>query len=905
MKLNFNMILKSKKELASYAVLYIIFFIYLMYNDITPAYLRKIAYHPQLEQIEQTVDTGLYDVPLHDGSSLIYQIKVLSESNATEGLTVIVNTQKKDNTEHSYEQKYLVVPGENALEGRLNIKDVRSVKLNVQGKNISEKITSIDVIEEDARVYPWLGYVLNMIFAGAYSLVLFSCLYLTYTININKRGIIYSGISIVVTALLFAGSISIWKWDFFSETLKGHLFGIDGGWFLAIAKNVVSGNNLWLLENLAAPSGADLFRFPLISNIYYLFCYFCGFFTSNVCLVSNLYYFTTFVLCVLIFELSTKNFISLQHIRMFGGILFAFSQYHFWRGMEHVTATSYFVAPLVLYHLYYIYQLIHTDCEVIDKRLIFSIIAGAFLIGTTDPMYAYFSCLLLSPYIVVGFVAKRAKAAYYSCGLVALIVFFGAVNVAPSIIYNLLNGMAMRSVNAIAAYHFGLKIPQLFAPSHTHSILHGIYVSMSQATIYQADSYLGIWAVIGFILLFTCIFIRRLTPIKQKFWQNMCAKTESMDIPFILTLLIGISGGFGFLIAVLGFKTVRTYDRISVLILCFSIASFCILIDYIFKNRAHLQKYLIVFIIFALGVHFYDMNPWQLRPVVLGKSTENERTFYQEVASYNHRLYPQKRVAILQMPYAPFPENMLENKRGNVNVQLYGYSYLNENDDIVWTHGAAKGSKQDIVNNAYINNKDTATALKYGIDSGFSGIIVYPLLYKNGAEIVQNVEDILGKKAEIRSIGQEQEYYFDLKNITKPVRTLGTVENIMTTSNYITGWFAEIESQGQKACWSSKEATLSFIPYYDTSYRIAFKLYSAHDTMLTVELNDSILKKYSIKGGENIIYSPVIYDKKFNSIPTVNILKLIAKEAYHDRSADLGFRFSEIRLEPIREAEVK
>lgn len=902
---------KYKKELACYAVLYLIYFVYLIFNDISGAYLRKNAYHPPVEQLEQTVDTEQsYFIPLHDGSSIIYQIKVSAEDADPEGITVVAKAQSKDSTERLYEHKYSLSIGENLYEGSLPIKNISSIQLNLQGENISEKIQTIDVIEENARVVPWLGYVLNALFAGVYSLTSFCFLYLAFTLNIKRTTLIYTGCSIIITLLLFAFSMSIWKWNFFSEPLKGYLPINDDAVFLMNAKRAVMGNDFWLLNNLAAPSGDNFFQFPLLQKTYYLFCYFCGLFTDNFFLVSNLYYLMTFILAALFFGLSLKNIVQSKYIRIFGGILFAFSQYHFFRGMTHVTASSYFVTPIVFYYLQYIYRFIADEGEQLNKKHFWGIIAGSFLIASTDPMYAYFSCLLIIPHTVLGIVAKRPKAAYYSGAIVALIVLFGAINVAPSIVYKLINGSTLTRT-AYEAHWYGLNIPQLFAPLTPNAILSGVRILMNRTGLTQTGSYLGIWGTIGFIILFIGIFIRRIPIVKREFWKELCAKTEVMDIPLLLTLFIGVSGGFGFLISVLGFTTIRTYNRISVFILCFSVASFCILVDYIFKKRSGLQRYLVGFIVIATIVHFYDSNLRKIEHISLSAinalynagNIEKERRFYQDVALYNRSLYPENRAVILQVPYLPFPENVLDNRLGNCNVQLYGYFFTN--DDLCWSYGATKYSNQDNADELYVNNKSIEMALSYGIDNGFAGVIAYPRLNKDGMALIKNIERTLGKAAEIKSLGSEQEYYFDLKNVTKPLFAPAAMDDIMTESNFMTGWYGKEYDHDKKFHWSKKEAALRFIPY-NMPYRITLNVCSVRDTLLTIVLNDGVLGAYHIKAGENIIYSPVIHEKRFNMASAVNILNLRSNDAFIPAEIDrgsndfreLGLMFREIRLEP-------
>lgn len=190
----------------------------------------------------------------------------------------------------------------------------------------------------------------------------------------------------LLSILFFIVFFRLWEFDI----TKPYIYnGKDDFVYGVIAKNAMNGGSYFLNSHLGAPYGMELYYFPLLMQTYILWCKLIGFFTKNWVIAVNLYYFLTFILSVCtFFYMCRKIGIKNNLVSYFGGLVFAFSQYHMYRATIHITATSYFVIPLFIVLCYNMavgkYEKKYTYSDVAELAII-SIIAGC-----TDIYYAFF-----------------------------------------------------------------------------------------------------------------------------------------------------------------------------------------------------------------------------------------------------------------------------------------------------------------------------------------------------------------------------------------------------------------------------------------------------------------------------------------------------------------------------------
>lgn len=355
---------------------------------------------------------------------------------------------------------------------------------------------------------------------------------------------------------------------------------IDEGWWMTN-------------QHVGAPGGLYMHDYPTGSNVHFLALKILTVITKDPIKLITIYYFLTFPLA------AWSAFFVLRRLglaygnSLIGGLLFAFTYFHFFRGTPHLLLSGYQYVPLMC--LIWVWMIEERSYLVgrnaVSGRLSFLWrdgrtwgTLGIMAAVTSDfPYTPLFAILLLIPATIYSVSLFRTKERAFA-GLVvgAMLVTGFLLNMAPTFIYKLQNGPnTSGDLTAIRSWtdseRFGLKLIQLFLPCPEHPIaamrkVRNDYYAKT-AIPSEADSMsMGLAASTGLIWL-----------LMRLFWSsNSSQRDRTLKLFSLLTIgafLIGGIGGIGTILNFFNFPSARCFSRISIFIVFFSIASFAFLLQ--------------------------------------------------------------------------------------------------------------------------------------------------------------------------------------------------------------------------------------------------------------------------------------------------------------------------------------
>ncbi|MFH1824983.1 MAG: hypothetical protein ABH873_07160 [Candidatus Firestonebacteria bacterium] len=486
---------------------------------------------------------------------------------------------------------------------------------------------------------------------------------------------------------------------------------------LIIAKDVKGViDNGWILKNkyLGAPYCFEMYDYPTSDGLLFLIIKIISLFTSNWVMVMNIFFIMTFPLVALTTMFVFRQFKVSITTSILGGLLYAFIPYHFIRGVHHLFLSAYFMVPLMVMVILWVF----TGLNIKNSKVLTSLIVCV-LVSSTGIYYAAFSCLFLIIAGIYCYLNNNGQKNLLVVSILIAVIFLGVIiNLSPSIVHRINNGVNTEAAkrNIGEAERYGLRITQLMLPVSGHRIpsLAKIKAQYNDKAIYVNENdavTLGIIGTVGFIILIITLFNR--THI------NSFTTLNNLSILNIFSILISTIGGMGAVFSAIFFNKIRAYNRISVFISYFSILAIVIILDFIYKkycldNKKKSIYYFIIIIILIVGI--FDQTSASFVPEYEKIKNEylNDSEFIKSIESS-----VEPGAMIYQMPYVPFPESPPVNKMDD--YEHFKASLHSKN--IKWSYGSMKGRIGDIwqkeLNSQQLN--ELVDTLK---KSGFSGIYI-------------------------------------------------------------------------------------------------------------------------------------------------------------------------------------
>ena len=899
-------------------------------SNITRTKIVKSFGNTNLKDIQRNSDNDKLDLeiplnPNNNGNSFTASIN-LNNSFDKEG-DILISLYERDTNKLIYDKHFNIIKGESVIFPKIfyENKDISYIlKIKAENKEILKNIVifqneiTLKFINSICYIFQALLYTL--IFC---SLIAFLYYYKARIFNIKNISIFIITSTIVLT--LFGYLYNNFNWDIVNVPL--YLVGIDDFHFLSVAKNAVDRNSFWYMNDMGAPFGVARYNFPMLMAFYYDFCYFFGFFTNNAIFITNLYYILTFILAVFGFVLVAKELKINYYLAVLGGIIFSFSQYHIFRSTHHLTASSYFVVTLVLYFCLHIVlkdKFNNWNLKIADKIKIYSsLILSSFLIGSVDIFYAYFGCAFIALCLLMALFSKRYIASLRGLFFIIMILLVLVNNLYPSILNSIIHGTTKTSMRApYEVFFYGLSLVHLFMPRTfgEFHIFSWLTQSYNNSRLFRSEataSYLGIIGIIGFLVLLSVLLIDSFRKILQKYEENSNkGMLKFLSRLNIFALLLGLQSAIGVFVALVGFTKVRTYNRISVYILLFSILTTIYLFDIFFKKFFKNFKPVsnqICLIILCIGLLFIHIKDTYLVKFSQNFDANNKKVSIVKKYATNINKHYKNGAMILQLPILTYPENYVSQKLTNCNFQVFPYLFTK---NIKWSHGALNHTNESFFQKSLFGSDDIENDIINAKIQGFDGISINTDIY-DYTDILASVKKILGKPLFVSK--NNKLYFFDSTNYR--IDKLANVNNINFIKDELylgDGWsdlwpprdvqsrWAFVESNKTKAKNKNLGGStyVRFISYAKSPYKIVIKASSPIKNHLKVYLNNSIIGDFSVNKGDNVFETKYIYEDSSKNLYEPNLIKLehslsfkpseIYKKSRDHRS--LTLKYNEISL---------
>jgi len=534
-------------------------------------------------------------------------------------------------------------------------------------------------------------------------------------------------------------------------------------------------DNGWYFTNpfIGAPYGHYFYDFPNYCNFEFLIMKIISFIYPNWAWVMNVFYLLTFPLTV-VTSLSVLRRINISPLpAIAGSLLFSFVPYHFFRGEGHLLLSAYFLIPLIILVIFWLFE----DDFLLDRykkapgsssrpifqaRNIVSVIT-CILVASSTIYYPFFSCFFL---LVGGLCAaisgRKWMPLINSFLLIEIIVLCIVISNIPSFIYWFENGrnLAVAVRGSAESEIYGLRIIQLLLPAPGHHIPLFSYI----AEIYAINSplvnenkmvALGFVGSIGFIILIIWVFYGLFNR-NYNVCKDVYNKLSQLSALNLSAVLLSTIGGFGTVFAYLVFPQIRAYNRISIFIAFFAILAVVLLLDLLIKRCAFspFKKWgLYGFIVIILITGLLDQTPPTFIPDYAGvkKQFSTDSNFICSIET----TFPADNM-VFQLPYVPYPEYPTVNRM--IDYDLFrGYLH---SKDIHWSYGAMKGRSNDLWQRN-ITSKPIEEMIGGLSLAGFNGIYVDSYGYNdNGRAVISDLASILQVTPLVSEDGRL--YFFDM-----------------------------------------------------------------------------------------------------------------------------------------------
>jgi hypothetical protein len=396
----------------------------------------------------------------------------------------------------------------------------------------------------------------------------------------------------VATVAVVAVHLRLWRAAWREPWVRGG----DADFYLMLARGLEKHGSYLHNPNLGWPFGQDLADLPHGSdNLHLLALRFFAVLTGGPASAVNLFFIATFAAVAFTSHLVLRKLGFSRFASGAGAFVYAFAPYHFLRGVGHMLLSGYEMVPIgVLLALMLLDEplpLLRADgrrgLDLRRRRTWFTVLA-VIVLASTGPYYFVFSMLLIA--VAAGCHALNARR-WRPVGAGALIIGVGvvafAVNVSPSLV-NLLRhganpGVAQRSPFETQLY--GLKIFQLFIPREGHRIdllARATTRMLGRQDIYRSEpgQPLGLLLAMSLVLILIVgalrLASRRPDPRAETPDQLLVSRLALFSIT---CMIFGASGGLSFLMAALGLRDIRAWNRISIVIAWLAVIGLVMAID--------------------------------------------------------------------------------------------------------------------------------------------------------------------------------------------------------------------------------------------------------------------------------------------------------------------------------------
>ncbi len=412
--------------------------------------------------------------------------------------------------------------------------------------------------------------------------------------------------------------------------------------------------------------GADMYDYPYSDSASFFTVRFLSLFFDSPHVIINCFYLSCFVLSALVAFLCMRYLKVSTYASVAMSVLYGFCPYMQQR-YAHIWLVPIYMIPVAC--------LIAIDTiknEDESKKHFTNIFLLSFLCGFNGLYYAFFACMLIGIAGVIRILNKGFKKWREPAVALLGVIFAVGVNIVPNIIYHMINGsnpaseVAIRGRGEVEIY--GLKFVMMLIPSLFHRIkplsdLSWRYVNEFPMISENTTEVIGLVASTGLLISLLMLF------------KN---KSEHKEISYlnIGLILCGTIGGLSSLIALVISLPVRSYNRLSIVIMFLSVLEIAYILDML-KDKTKAAIWIPVFVLITfIGVfdQTFTYNP------------RGELEIYEHKRNSIHEIEDMmpEGAMIFELPYGEWPS-------GGGYGKFIGYI---ESEDLRWSFGAMQGREE-------------------------------------------------------------------------------------------------------------------------------------------------------------------------------------------------------------------
>ena len=488
----------------------------------------------------------------------------------------------------------------------------------------------------------------------------------------------------------------------------------DGTLNLTLIKTVMERG--WFYENprLGAPSGQELYDYPVLSGdgLHVVFFWLGGLFTDDPAVVMNVFFLLTFPVTAVVAYLVLRRLAISREVALVIAVLYALLPYHFMRGETHLFLAAYYAVPLGVYLV----------LSVLDGKgftLGVGALAAVVALASGSFYYSAFTVVLVVVAAALHFLLARERRAVVSTALVVgVILAVSLVQLAPTIVYRVAHGTNDEVAKRywFESETYGLKITHLVLPVDGHRIdalarRKAEYVEQIPPNEGRAAT-LGAVASAGFLWLLA-VAVAAIAGAGRRYDLGMHARLAVLTV---VSVLLATVGGLSTLIAVV-WPQIRAWNRLSVFIAFLALLAVALLLERL-RRRLPAPAFLAVLAaILVLGAA--DQTSDFFVPPYAGLEADY-RADQRWIRTLEERL--PERAMVVQLPYEPFPEPPLGHRPLYESAKPYLHS-----SDRRWSFGAMRGRPDDWA--AANATRPAAELVAAAREEGFAGIQLDRLAY--------------------------------------------------------------------------------------------------------------------------------------------------------------------------------
>lgn len=492
---------------------------------------------------------------------------------------------------------------------------------------------------------------------------------------------------------------------------------VDTGWYLELSR-------------VGAPFSASFLSYPIDEGFHLLMLKLLAAVTGSYAASFNLFYLGSFATIAVAGYFVLRLFGISQPLAVAGAVTYAILPYHFLR-LPHLFLASYVSIPIAVALAHWSWAWGTGNSLPMSSWKRVALIVGAIIVGSAGVYYAAFACLMFTVSAVSAMIFRSsARSALASIGLMCLVVFVVAANLAPHLIHSLKAGTNVNAANArnpIESEIHSLRPTLLILPTpgHRWSLLAKIgdhYSSTMVAVHENRSAALGTLGAVGLIVLLAVAW-RRLASNEQNALEN----DAWLSTQALMAIAVGTFGGLGTFFAFFVSSALRGYNRISVVISFLATVMLLIWIQrWVYRKwsgrAATIAASGIAVAITLFAAWDQTSGTSRANDAQIQATWRSDANFVRDIESTLAL-----DAAILVWPYLRFPEQppvFGEGPSGLLRLPLHAQRSR-------WSYGAMAGSEGDRWLSA-LATMPLAVVPTIAGRSGLSGIVVARIALKDG-----------------------------------------------------------------------------------------------------------------------------------------------------------------------------